>query len=968
MKKLISETHKILALIAALLILASALPITVLAADETAATEKIVAFACPAIPADTNEPVVLADYSVMFSSSAVTPKESVTWSSSDLTVTNGTVKPSARGVYVLTATFGTKSKTVYLVVKEPNETEYVLYEEDFDAVPSFSNLGYTVVQQTNDACTVTVDSGKLVLSAQSASDNYIRVLLPDYLHDFGNYKLEAVAAMTAYQSTSRWMSFMFRIRNKNYPYYQMAVRANATADNGTELAYRTPSNNWDVQYTAPFTQAITDKAYHTYTIEAYDSIVHTMIDDYTEVAANNIDLQTVGGIGLQVRACEMSLDKIRVTLQLSAPDVLLPYMAYVETPTSNVVLPATVATSVDSASALEAIAAATESDDTAPATAIFRVNASLNVLASDGSTICTVSEAIEKLNETVIPAFRPENEAAVKALCAFLEENRIADVFILSDNADLVRLARDTYTLCRGILDFSGKDKLTKDDLAQIRDSTNACGARICLLPGNYADREVTESLQRLFMTVWIVPSNTSDGALLSAITAGANGIVTENYARLMECYTEYFEKSTLVRTVGIVAHRGVPSLAQENTIAGSMRAYELGATAIENDIQLTKDGVIVVMHDSTIDRTTNGTGKVSDYTYAELQKYSVDSYTGSAAEPIPTLADYFEAFKGLDVQLIIEIKTNNTAICAPLVALIREYDILDQVNVITFHTECITKLKELCPEISVGYLTSTLTDNESNPTFSVQTILETVQSYDTTYNPTYGSGALGPNLLAAASHRGITVWPWTLNDRSVMNTYFLYGTYGITTNYTQYISSCVKYISTDQRTYKLTSETLSAEVILSGTTYNRTAKEMKNGSLIFIEGDDIFTYENGILKASCEGAATLMLSHACLSPNGEIYYLCSEPFTVVAAYETEESTEEITTEGNSSSTASPSDESESGNSSSETSDNSTPSEGCESTLTSSAVFVAVTLTAAVFPLIRKKRSTENKAANNAEA
>lgn len=140
MKRLLSAVISVIMLITML----SVFCINTYAADTT---EKTVYFSTPAIFADALETVKLTDYSVMFDASNLTDAENVKWSSDSITITNNTVTPDMKGVYTLTATSGKFTKTVYLVVKEKSETEYVLYEMDFSSVESFAELealGYTV--------------------------------------------------------------------------------------------------------------------------------------------------------------------------------------------------------------------------------------------------------------------------------------------------------------------------------------------------------------------------------------------------------------------------------------------------------------------------------------------------------------------------------------------------------------------------------------------------------------------------------------------------------------------------------------------------------------------------------------------------------------------------------------------------------------------------------------------------------
>lgn len=107
------------------------------------------------------------------------------------------------------------------------------------------------------------------------------------------------------------------------------------------------------------------------------------------------------------------------------------------------------------------------------------------------------------------------------------------------------------------------------------------------------------------------------------------------------------------------IAHRGASGYAPENTMAAFEKAFEMGADMLELDVQLSKDGQVVVIHDSTVERTTNGQGKVGDLTLEELQKLDAGSWyhTEFKGEIIPTLAEVLEHYGGR-IGLLIEIKS----------------------------------------------------------------------------------------------------------------------------------------------------------------------------------------------------------------------------------------------------------------------------------------------------------------------
>jgi glycerophosphoryl diester phosphodiesterase len=106
--------------------------------------------------------------------------------------------------------------------------------------------------------------------------------------------------------------------------------------------------------------------------------------------------------------------------------------------------------------------------------------------------------------------------------------------------------------------------------------------------------------------------------------------------------------KNTQPKTVFVAAHRGDWRNAPENSIQALKNCIALGVDIVETDVQLTKDSVLVIMHDNTIDRTTTGKGNVSDYTYEELQKFYLKAGQGHKTyERIPTFEEFMLAAKG---------------------------------------------------------------------------------------------------------------------------------------------------------------------------------------------------------------------------------------------------------------------------------------------------------------------------------
>jgi glycerophosphoryl diester phosphodiesterase len=159
-----------------------------------------------------------------------------------------------------------------------------------------------------------------------------------------------------------------------------------------------------------------------------------------------------------------------------------------------------------------------------------------------------------------------------------------------------------------------------------------------------------------------------------------------------------------------VVAHRGASSLAPENTLSAVLKAMELGADHCEIDVQLTKDGEVVLLHDSLLKRTAGTPGALRDYTLDELREFEVGSwfdpdYNG---EPIPRLTDVIRAVKG-KMLLNIEIKStpDNTEITSKVVEIIHSEGSRKKCWVTSFDRSIIEKIKEIDPRIKTGLIFS---------------------------------------------------------------------------------------------------------------------------------------------------------------------------------------------------------------------------------------------------------------------
>ncbi|WP_243386387.1 glycerophosphodiester phosphodiesterase [Bacillus kexueae] len=161
-----------------------------------------------------------------------------------------------------------------------------------------------------------------------------------------------------------------------------------------------------------------------------------------------------------------------------------------------------------------------------------------------------------------------------------------------------------------------------------------------------------------------------------------------------------------------IIAHRGMSKVYPENTMISFEAAYVAGADGIEFDVQMTKDGELVVIHDEMLDRTTNVTGWIMDYTFEEMKmidaSYKFSAFKGQC--PIPTLDEVFKWVKGKSRPFIFNIELKNSVVTYPgigekIARLIKKYHWTPYTVLSSFNHYSLVELKKTFPDIEMAIL-----------------------------------------------------------------------------------------------------------------------------------------------------------------------------------------------------------------------------------------------------------------------
>jgi glycerophosphoryl diester phosphodiesterase len=167
----------------------------------------------------------------------------------------------------------------------------------------------------------------------------------------------------------------------------------------------------------------------------------------------------------------------------------------------------------------------------------------------------------------------------------------------------------------------------------------------------------------------------------------------------------EFYDTSARAR---VIAHRGFSGAAPENTVAAVRAAIDIEADMVEIDVTLSADDHVVVIHDETVDRTTDGTGEVSRFTLAEVQRLDAGSWFDPifAGEVVPTLDEVLVEVEGL-ILLNVEIKSEavTRGVVGRVASAIREHDMVGQVVVSSFSPDALAEMHAVAPEIRTAVL-----------------------------------------------------------------------------------------------------------------------------------------------------------------------------------------------------------------------------------------------------------------------
>jgi glycerophosphoryl diester phosphodiesterase len=224
------------------------------------------------------------------------------------------------------------------------------------------------------------------------------------------------------------------------------------------------------------------------------------------------------------------------------------------------------------------------------------------------------------------------------------------------------------------------------------------------------------------------------------------------------------------------IAHRGASIDEPENTLRAFARAIELGVDMLELDVNLTRDGVLVVIHDTTLERTTNGAGLVREHTLAHIQ-----SFDAGRGQRVPTLGEVFDLVRATSVRLCVEIKgasdEEDLAITEATIVALERADFLGRALVTSFSPAALLRAKALRPTLAT-LLDPSPQDGSLTPRqICEQTLAAGANclSYDVRY--------LDQAVVDEARLSGLVLWPWAPNEPGEIRRVLRLGVPGLMTD-----------------------------------------------------------------------------------------------------------------------------------------------------------------------------------------
>lgn len=499
----------------------------------------------------------------------------------------------------------------------------------------------------------------------------------------------------------------------------------------------------------------------------------------------------------------------------------------------------------------------------------------LNVgLAEDGTVMALnrdveLSAALDRIEDKMLPVLELNEKQLIEPIHQILEARELTDVLIVSKSPDIVKEIRKLNAEYRGAVRFEGTS-LGEADLKNIVQSVRRSTGFVAIIDQRALSQETVEFFRKRAITVWGYGVGTETEAH-RLIADGVSGIETTDHSVVTTALEKYDTENSINQPPLIVAHRGMSSLAPENTMPAFELAVEMGVELIELDIHASKDGVPVVIHDYTVDRTTDGTGRVKDLTLRELKELTAnktnnadwqDNYDQYPHAKIPTLEEVLQYIKDTDAVLLIELK--GMGIEEDVVELIEQYDMVSDVYTTGFNLNALKRVQALNPEIGLNYTQSdSRPEGSSALQYAEKFITENVELG---MFPMFFDSMWERELISYAKHRGLPLTAATFNTKKSIQDMMKKGSTTIISDYANWMEKVPVTINPVPETHQISEgETVSPASFDASVAFRASDSEPVSGGIRVLGANDgVVMIEEGNqeVRALKPGKVTLQIYH----------------------------------------------------------------------------------------------------------
>lgn len=474
-------------------------------------------------------------------------------------------------------------------------------------------------------------------------------------------------------------------------------------------------------------------------------------------------------------------DTTAAPMQTAQPDVI----RTVYEPETSLIAPPSVVLKVDTQNQYQLLGSARP-----PQAAWFTVDETgRDIIVGDEQV--SLADVFAACYGKIIPVFELKTVLAAQELQSFSKQSRTTDFLVVSDDAEILKEIALT-----GVR----KGLITRETGETCARQVHEAGADIAVLAS--ATREEAEYLQLRFIAVMLMPDSDADTAVHAALDCGANHVVLSDCEVAYKLYEAITGEPQFVRSPFIAAHGGIVSLAPENSVEGFLEAVKAGADAVECDVFLAADGHVAIHHDDSLKDSTveKADVPVEALTREELKAYTLNTVGAYSDSKIVFLDEFFALMKDRSVHLIIEIKSENPQCVSAIRSLAEEYEMLDHINIISFHASQVAYSREMMPEVGASLIVNV----GNNPADKLlRSAYSQTDGINGAYSPNHGFSAEG---VRAMQHRGMLVNLWTVDGPEDMLEAARKGITVLTTN------TAMNRIFVDLETAKIDSESLFGE------------------------------------------------------------------------------------------------------------------------------------------------------------